>query len=110
MTFSHGDVESVSTIKSALAEFSRISGLKPSFEKSLVFFGNVPDRVKSAILNILPFGEGTVPIKYLGVPLISTRLYKDHCSPLIDKVKMRLKNWKNKTYLLLVDFSLSILW
>nr|GEX79149.1 hypothetical protein [Tanacetum cinerariifolium] len=33
---------------------------------------------------------------YLGVQLISSRLYKKHCGPLIDKVKSRLHNWKNK--------------
>lgn len=97
MIFSNGDTSSVSVIKSALEEFSRISGLKPSMEKSLVFFGNVPDRVKSSILEIMPFSVGSLPIKYLGVPLISSRLCKQHCAPLIDKVKLKLQNWKNKS-------------
>ncbi|GJY73723.1 putative RNA-directed DNA polymerase, eukaryota, reverse transcriptase zinc-binding domain protein [Tanacetum coccineum] len=85
-------------IKSALEEFSRISGLKPSMEKSLIFFGNVPDPIKASILDIMPFSIGTLPIKYLGVPLISSRLSKQHCIPLIDKVKMRGKakmKWKD---------------
>ncbi|GJS38372.1 hypothetical protein Tco_0563415 [Tanacetum coccineum] len=35
-------------------------------------------KVKSSILNLMPFEEGILPIKYLGVPLISTRLlHKD---------------------------------
>ncbi|GKF10542.1 hypothetical protein Tco_0048468, partial [Tanacetum coccineum] len=79
-------------IKSALEEFSRISGLKPSMEKSLIVFGNVLDPIKASILDIMPFSIGTLPIKYLGVPLISSRLSKQHCIPLIDKVKMRLHN------------------
>lgn len=55
-----------------------MSGLVRSIKKSSVFFCNVPDHVKSAILGILPFEEGSLPVKYLGVPLISTRLlYKD---------------------------------
>ncbi|GJS94082.1 putative reverse transcriptase domain, reverse transcriptase zinc-binding domain protein [Tanacetum coccineum] len=95
--FSHGDLKYVKVIKSALEEFSRISGLKPSMEKSLIFFGNVPDPIKASILDIMPFSIGTLPIKYLGVPLISSRLSKQHCIPLIDKVNMRLQNWKNKT-------------
>ncbi|GJY37651.1 hypothetical protein Tco_0424015 [Tanacetum coccineum] len=45
----------------------------------------------------MPFTVGSLPIKYLGVPLISSRLCKSYCSPLVDKVKMRLSNWKNKT-------------
>ncbi|GJT94359.1 hypothetical protein Tco_1089877 [Tanacetum coccineum] len=61
------------------------------------FFGNVPDQIKASILEIMPFTIGSLPIKYLGVPLISSRLFKSYCSPLVDKVKMRLSNWKNKT-------------
>ncbi|GKE62932.1 putative reverse transcriptase domain, reverse transcriptase zinc-binding domain protein, partial [Tanacetum coccineum] len=96
MLFSNGDVNSVSLLKAALDEFSGTSGLVPNLEKSYVFFGNVLPHVKSDILNIMPFLVGSLPIKYLGVSLISSRLYKKHCSPLIDKVKSRLHNWKNK--------------
>ncbi|GJR88455.1 putative RNA-directed DNA polymerase [Tanacetum coccineum] len=97
MIFSHGDLNSVKVFKSALDEFSRISGLKPSMEKSMVFFGNVSDHVKAVILGIMPFLVGSLLIKYLGIPLISSRLCKHHCSPFIDKVKLRLLNWKNKS-------------
>lgn len=33
--------------------------------------------------------EGTLPIKYLGVPLISTRLTTRDCRPLIDKIPQK---------------------
>ncbi|GKB62983.1 putative RNA-directed DNA polymerase [Tanacetum coccineum] len=97
MIFSNGDVGSVSVIKAALNEFSRVSGLVPNMGKSQVFFGNVHVHIRYAILNVLPFHVGSLPIRYLGVPLISSRLYKKHCDPLIDKVKSRLHNWKNKS-------------
>lgn len=77
--------------------FSRFSGLKPSLEKSLVFFGNVQAHVKSSIIGIMPLSVGSLPIKYLGVPLLTSRLYKCNCAPLIDKVKMSQGNWKNKS-------------
>ncbi|GJU84848.1 RNA-directed DNA polymerase, eukaryota, reverse transcriptase zinc-binding domain protein [Tanacetum coccineum] len=44
MNFSHGDVKSIRVIKTALEEFTRFFGLKPSMEKSLVFFSNVSDQ------------------------------------------------------------------
>nr|GEU99311.1 zinc finger, CCHC-type [Tanacetum cinerariifolium] len=65
---------SVPVIQSALEEFNSIFGLKPSMEKSLVFFGNVPDPIKAYIFEIMPFSIGSFPIKYLGVPFISSRL------------------------------------
>ncbi|GJX75707.1 RNA-directed DNA polymerase, eukaryota, reverse transcriptase zinc-binding domain protein [Tanacetum coccineum] len=97
MIFSNGDVGSVNILKAALNEFSGVSGLFPNLEKSQVFFGNVPAHSKAAILDIMPFSVGSLLIRYLGVPLISSRLYKKHCDPLLDKVKSRLQNWKNKS-------------
>ncbi|GKE00043.1 RNA-directed DNA polymerase, eukaryota, reverse transcriptase zinc-binding domain protein [Tanacetum coccineum] len=96
MLFSNGDNVSVSILKKALEEFSKVSGLVLNLEKSVVFFGKVPSHIKRSILKVMPFFEGSLPIRYLGVPLISSRLYKNFCDPLIDKVKQRLYNWKNK--------------
>ncbi|GKB90550.1 reverse transcriptase zinc-binding domain-containing protein [Tanacetum coccineum] len=69
--FSRGDVESARVIMEALEEFKCTSGLVPSLPKSTVFFFNVSNHVKLAILSIMPFFEGDLPVKYLGVPLIS---------------------------------------
>ncbi|GJR13403.1 putative RNA-directed DNA polymerase [Tanacetum coccineum] len=96
MIFSNGDVGSVSILKAALDEFGSVSRLVPNLDKSLVFFGNVPAQTRSVILTILPFSVGSFPIRYLGVPLISSRLYKKQCDPLIDKVRSRVLDWKNK--------------
>lgn len=72
MMFCHGDLHSVTIIKKSLDEFSLCSGLQPSLPKSTIFFSNVKNEVKTAILDIIPFVEGSFPIKYLGVPLISS--------------------------------------
>ncbi|GJX73581.1 hypothetical protein Tco_0312176 [Tanacetum coccineum] len=90
MLLSNGDVNYVSLLKAALDEFSGTCGLVPNLEKSFVFFGNVLPHVKYVILNIMQFPIGSLLIRYLEVPLISSRLYKKHCSPLIDKVKSSL--------------------
>ncbi|GJT77731.1 putative RNA-directed DNA polymerase [Tanacetum coccineum] len=97
MVFSKADVHSVEILSNALKEFSGVSGLVPNLDKSSVFFGNVPEHLKARILNILPLAVGVLPVRYLGLPLISSRLYKHHCSSLLDKVKKRLLNWKNKS-------------
>jgi len=49
--------------------------------------------LKSEIINCLGFNSGTLPVKYLGVPLISTRLTHQHCMPLIERITSRIKNW-----------------
>nr|GEX32627.1 reverse transcriptase domain, reverse transcriptase zinc-binding domain protein [Tanacetum cinerariifolium] len=81
----------------ALAEFSGMLGLLPNCSKSTVFFRNVRDGCRRKILGILPFKEGTLPVRYLGVPLISKRLYVKDCHVLIDKARKRILDWKNKS-------------
>ncbi|GJU48806.1 putative reverse transcriptase domain, reverse transcriptase zinc-binding domain protein [Tanacetum coccineum] len=82
--FARSEVDSASVIMDALDEFKITSGLVPSIPKSTAYFCNVRNHVKIVILNIMPFAEGKLPVKYLGVPLISSRL-------LIRTVKFLLK-------------------
>ncbi|GJR51089.1 reverse transcriptase domain-containing protein [Tanacetum coccineum] len=77
--FAYGDVQSVVVIKECLDEFKHASGLIPSIPKSTAFFCNVLNHVKLSILNVLPFEEGRLPVKYLGVPLVSSRLKARAC-------------------------------
>ncbi|GKC55634.1 RNA-directed DNA polymerase, eukaryota, reverse transcriptase zinc-binding domain protein, partial [Tanacetum coccineum] len=48
---------SVMVLKKALNEFSESSGILPSFNKSMTFFGNVKEGATFRILNILSFRE-----------------------------------------------------
>nr|GEW54557.1 hypothetical protein [Tanacetum cinerariifolium] len=73
-------------IKEALDEFKCVSGLTPSLPKSMAYFYNVLNHIKIFILQILPFEEGRLPVKYLGVPLVYSRLMIRHCKELIKKV------------------------
>ncbi|KAJ9536472.1 hypothetical protein OSB04_un000353 [Centaurea solstitialis] len=94
--FTAGDVASVEILKKALSLFGSCSGLAPNLLKSDIFFGNVPDHDRSAILNCLSFRMGNFPIRYLGVPLSPTFLKVADYGGLIAKVKARISNWKSK--------------
>nr|GEW38842.1 putative reverse transcriptase domain, reverse transcriptase zinc-binding domain protein [Tanacetum cinerariifolium] len=65
--FARGDVNSAKVIMDSLVEFKQFSGMIPSIPKSTTFFCNVLNHVKMAILNIMPFAEEELPVKYLGV-------------------------------------------
>ncbi|XP_071715263.1 uncharacterized protein [Rutidosis leptorrhynchoides] len=52
--------------------------------------------IQHSILQILPFSIGKLPMKYLGVPLLAKRLGVKDAKCLVDKVKMRINNWRNK--------------
>lgn len=96
LVLSHGSANSVKVIKDTLTEFSKCSGLIPNMGKSTVFFGNLNGVEKQRILDIVPFKIGTLPMKYLGVPLITKRLGINECKELVEKVKAKVKDWKNK--------------
>ncbi|GKB41505.1 RNA-directed DNA polymerase, eukaryota, reverse transcriptase zinc-binding domain protein [Tanacetum coccineum] len=96
LVFFHGDTNSVSLIKNSVDEFGSCSGLLPNFNKSIVFFGSISEEDQQELLNILPFGKGKLPMKYLGVPLISKRLGVNDCKILIDKVKTKINHRRNK--------------
>ncbi|GKA35240.1 reverse transcriptase domain, reverse transcriptase zinc-binding domain protein [Tanacetum coccineum] len=94
--FAHGDANSARVIMDSLEEFKNVSGLTPSLPKSTAYFCNVLNYVKLDILSILPFEEGKLPIKYLGVPLVFSRLIFRDCTELVEKVRERIRDWKNK--------------
>ncbi|GJZ20171.1 putative reverse transcriptase domain, reverse transcriptase zinc-binding domain protein [Tanacetum coccineum] len=73
--FAHGDVNSARVIIDTLDEFKLASGLTPSLPKSTAYFCNVLNHTKISILHVLPFEEGRLSVKYLGVPLVSSRLF-----------------------------------
>ncbi|GJU98999.1 sodium/hydrogen exchanger 6 [Tanacetum coccineum] len=68
--FTRGNPNYVQVIISALEEFKNVSGLVSSIPKSTAFFCNVPAAFKESILSSTPFAEGTLLVRFLGVPLI----------------------------------------
>ncbi|GJZ83328.1 hypothetical protein Tco_0648501 [Tanacetum coccineum] len=74
----------------------QVSGLVPSIPNSTAYFCNVPNAIKASILNSMPFAEGVLPIRYLGVPLISSRLLFRDCKILVEKLESRVNDWRNK--------------
>nr|GEX90498.1 hypothetical protein [Tanacetum cinerariifolium] len=95
--FAHGDVESAIMIKDALEKFKNVSGLTSSLPKSTTYFCNVLNHTKLSILNVLPFEEGQLLVKYLGVPLVSSRLILIDCKELIERVQYRVQDWIYKS-------------
>ncbi|GJZ82960.1 hypothetical protein Tco_0648133 [Tanacetum coccineum] len=85
--FLHMVMDSARVIMDSLEEFKNASRLTPSLPKNTAYFCNVLNHVKLGILNILPFEEGKISVKYLGVPLVPSRLLYRDCSELMERVK-----------------------
>ena len=74
------------TIKAALFEFENLPGLKANSSKSSFFYSVVSDRIKQLLLDDLKMNVGILLVRYLRVPLISTRLTTPDCGVLLEKV------------------------
>nr|GEX39778.1 hypothetical protein [Tanacetum cinerariifolium] len=94
--FAHGDVNYARVIMEALDEFKDASSLVPILPKSTAYFCNVLNYIKIDILNVLPFKEGKLLVKYLEVLLVSSRLIYHDCKKLVEKVKSMINDSKNK--------------
>ncbi|GAB2272053.1 hypothetical protein Dimus_038968 [Dionaea muscipula] len=92
MIFSRETLLSVSRIISALEGFRQLSGLRMSPLKSEIFFGGVAKDVRQSILTALGFRLGHLPVRYLVVPLISSRLTAGDCQMLVDRISARVQH------------------
>lgn len=118
MIFCHGDIHSLNLVKNVLCKFEEWSGLKANPLKSNIFLGGVSTEERKELVDVLNFQEGTLPIKYLGVPLISAKLSYGDCKPLIDRILARISSWRSRflsyagrlTLVKSVLFSIQVYW
>ena len=66
-------------IRTVLTKFQDLSCLYPNPNKSDIFLSGVLNAEREQIIHTLGFREGELPMKYLGVPLLSSRLKAIYC-------------------------------
>ncbi|KAL2248007.1 UNVERIFIED_CONTAM: putative mitochondrial protein [Sesamum indicum] len=88
------DVDSVRVFKMGLDRFAKWSGLRLNIQKShLILSRSAQDR-REQMLAVLGFQEGHLPMRYLGLPLLSSRLSISDCQPLLSKIDARITGWE----------------
>ncbi|KAL0451197.1 UNVERIFIED_CONTAM: Retrovirus-related Pol polyprotein from type-2 retrotransposable element R2DM [Sesamum latifolium] len=93
LLFCRAEIQSVQLFRDALMIFVEWSGLEANPSKSQLIVSKAARDMRQHLLNVLGFQEGTLPVRYLGVPLISSRLMLGDSSPLLNKVDERLNGW-----------------
>nr|GEV22676.1 RNA-directed DNA polymerase, eukaryota, reverse transcriptase zinc-binding domain protein [Tanacetum cinerariifolium] len=89
LMFSYGNKASVKLLKDTIKEFRQVLGLLPNYNKSTIIFGSVKESDREEILEIVPFKVEKIPVRYLGVLLITKRIGVKECKGLIDKVRKK---------------------
>ena len=83
-------------VKETLNSFYGLSGLAANANKSNIYLSGVQFDEASQIRNCFGFPIGSTPFKYLGIPLITTKLSLSDCSSLVERVVSRIQSWENK--------------
>lgn len=77
-------------------QFARVLGLKVSLEKTTLFISGISPTVRAELATRFPFDFGVLPIRYLGLPLMTKRMNYADCLPLIEKIRSHICSWKNR--------------
>lgn len=76
--------------------FTNSTGLCVNPDKCRMYFGGKDNSSKIQLLGITKFVEGSLDVKYLGVPLASKKLKIHHYMPLIERIVGRINHWTMK--------------
>ncbi|KAL2252008.1 UNVERIFIED_CONTAM: hypothetical protein Sindi_2323100 [Sesamum indicum] len=94
LLFCRADMDSVRVFKMGLDRFAEWSGLRLNIQKShLILSRSAQDR-REHMLAVLGFQEGHLPMRYLGLPLLSSRLSISDCQPLLSKIDAHTTGWE----------------
>lgn len=80
-------------IKDFLEKFRLQTGLTVNCSKSPIKFSNCDEDWIEVISSILNFPRQSLAIKYLGLPLFSTRLKLQQCQPILEKIHKKEKKY-----------------
>ena len=89
-------VGSLTLVKHAIVEFGRISGLKPNLQNRSIFFTGVNEDTKGVLCDLMGMEAKDFPVRYLGVPLISTRLQVRDCECIKERMLSKIQHWSSK--------------
>ena len=96
MVFFDSGSSSLHGINETLDDFAGWSGLHMNRDKTQLFYAGL-SQDESTALATYGFSVGSLPIRYLGLPLMHRKLKISEYSPLIDKLNSRFNFWATKS-------------
>jgi hypothetical protein len=89
-------VENLWALKAVLRGFELASGLRVNFWKSCLIGVNVSNDFLFMASDFLNCKIGTLPFKYLGLPVGANPRLSSTWAPMLDSIRKRLGSWGNK--------------
>ena len=95
MVFFDGQYGSLQQITLTLESFSTWSGLSMNRNKTELYVAGM-SQIESSELTSLGFSLGSLPVRYLGLPLMHRKLRICDYRPLLDQLKRRFSSWSTR--------------
>ncbi|KAG7594616.1 Zinc finger CCHC-type superfamily [Arabidopsis thaliana x Arabidopsis arenosa] len=96
MIFFDGSSSSLHGIYETLEDFAGWSGLNMNRDKTVLFHAGLSQGESSLLANY-GFPSGSLPVRYLGLPLMSRKLKISEYSPLLVKLTSKFRTWAVKS-------------
>ncbi|XP_048635020.1 uncharacterized protein LOC125608631 [Brassica napus] len=96
MVFVEGTKESIQGALAVFDIFAEWSGLMISIAKSTLYLAGVSETETNNILSNFPFAKGDLPVRYLGLPLMTKVMRKQDYFPLVEKIRGRISTWTTR--------------
>lgn len=96
LIFCNNNLEELREIKRILRFFQVMSGLKINFDKSMIFGINIPASFIPLYAQAFGCKQGSLPTKYLGLPLGANPKRISTWQPIVDRMKAQLSKWKSR--------------
>lgn len=93
LVFSDGTKRSIENVLKIFEDFAAMSGLKISLEKSTLYTAGLSEAQEGDILTCFLFASGKLPVRYLGLPLLTRRMTINDYMPLVEKIRKRMSSW-----------------
>ena len=77
-----------------LDRFAGWSELKLNVQKSHLIISGSTQGLREDMLTLLGFQEGQLPMRYLGLPLLFSKLSFSDCQLLLTKIDQRIAGWE----------------
>lgn len=96
MVFVEGSKKSIEGALAVFDEFAVWSGLSISLEKSTIYMAGISEVEKSSILRNFPLAVGELPVRYLGLPLMTLAMRRQDYMPLLERIRSRISSWTSR--------------
>lgn len=93
---SHGDFVSIHLMPQGFKLFSDFSGLQANKNKTSLYICGMKEEDIQKVKDISGYVHNHMPLRYLGVPICSKRLFASQGEILIKKMSARIKIWSSR--------------